>query len=214
MWNPQFCIVRSRALINNTGYFIPAEDPWLLTCLNAPIGWWFAWRRAQHAKDEALRYFNTFMELYPLPKQKAGDCAFLPLLRELAVIQGDVHRSRSLLADWYRHSLGIDRTPTALRDPFQLNVDQFISAISKARGTKKAPLSAAEIGHIRDEYTRTVEPMAHRLVEALQHERTISDLVNAAYGLTPEEVALMWRTAPPRMPLDPKEELRRLGFDA
>jgi hypothetical protein len=39
----------------------------------------------------------------------------------------------------------------------------------------------------------------------------ISDDVNAAYGLTPEEVALMWRTAPPRMPLDPAEELRCLG---
>jgi len=24
--------------------------------------------------------------------------------------------------------------------------------------------------------------------------------VNAAYGLTPEEVAPMWKTAPPRMP--------------
>ena len=65
----------------------------------------------------------------------------------------------------------------------------------------------------RQEYTRTVEPMARRLLDALQHERAISDLVNAAYGLTREEVALMWRTAPPRMPLDPKEELRRLGFD-
>jgi len=53
-----------------------------------------------------------------------------------------------------------------------------------------------------------------RLGEALQHERAISDLVNAAYGLTSDEIALMWRTAPPRMPLGPKEELRRLGFDA
>jgi hypothetical protein len=39
--------------------------------------------------------------------------------------------------------------------------------------------------------------------EALDLERRISDLVNAAYGLTPEEIALMWRTAPPRMPLSP-----------
>jgi hypothetical protein len=31
----------------------------------------------------------------------------------------------------------------------------------------------------------------------------VSDLVNAAYGLTPEEIKLMWATAPPRMPLAP-----------
>ena len=31
-------------------------------------------------------------------------------------------------------------------------------------------------------------------------ERTLSDLVNQAYGLTPTEIDLMWKTAPPRMP--------------
>jgi hypothetical protein len=34
-------------------------------------------------------------------------------------------------------------------------------------------------------------------------KRQVADLVNAAYGLTPEEVALMWKTAPPRMPGEP-----------
>ena len=37
--------------------------------------------------------------------------------------------------------------------------------------------------------------------EALAPEHQISDLVNAAYGLTPEEIALMWQPAPPRMPI-------------
>ena len=54
-------------------------------------------------------------------------------------------------------------------------------------------------------------PVARRLAEAVHHEQSLSDLVNAAYGLTPEEVALIWRTAPPRMPLNPVDELRRLG---
>lgn len=35
----------------------------------------------------------------------------------------------------------------------------------------------------------------HRI--SLQIERT---LINQAYGLTPEEVKLLWATAPPRMP--------------
>jgi hypothetical protein len=48
--------------------------------------------------------------------------------------------------------------------------------------------------------------------DILARERKLSDLVTAAYGLTPKEVALMWRTAPPRMPLDPAEELRRLAL--
>jgi hypothetical protein len=32
-------------------------------------------------------------------------------------------------------------------------------------------------------------------------EMRLADSVNAAYGLTPDEVALLWRTAPPRMPV-------------
>jgi hypothetical protein len=55
-------------------------------------------------------------------------------------------------------------------------------------------LDLAVLHRLREEHTRTILP-----VEAL--ERRISDLVNEAYGLTPEEVALMWETAPPRMPI-------------
>jgi hypothetical protein len=38
-------------------------------------------------------------------------------------------------------------------------------------------------------------------IEAQQLERRLAELVNAAYGLTPAEVELLWRTAPPRMPV-------------
>ena len=31
----------------------------------------------------------------------------------------------------------------------------------------------------------------------------MSDVVNASFGLTPDEVALMWATTPPRMPVAP-----------
>jgi len=37
----------------------------------------------------------------------------------------------------------------------------------------------------------------------LRVEHEISDWVNRAYGLTPDEIALMWQTAPPRMPFTP-----------
>jgi hypothetical protein len=48
---------------------------------------------------------------------------------------------------------------------------------------------------------RTVEPARLLEAEALQLEDRLHDLVNAAYGLTPDEVRLMWDTAPPRMPV-------------
>lgn len=51
-----------------------------------------------------------------------------------------------------------------------------------------------------DELARTIEPARTQAAEALQLERQLSDLVNEAYGLTPDEVALLWETARPRMP--------------
>jgi hypothetical protein len=43
-------------------------------------------------------------------------------------------------------------------------------------------------------------PLRELAAEAGQLERRVSDLVNAAYGLTPAEVDLLWATAPPRTP--------------
>ena len=42
--------------------------------------------------------------------------------------------------------------------------------------------------------------------ESLTLERRLSDLVNEAYHLTPEEITLLWQTAPPRMPIVPTLE--------
>lgn len=36
--------------------------------------------------------------------------------------------------------------------------------------------------------------------EAVELERRVADAVHAAYGFTAADVALMWDTAPPRMP--------------
>ena len=54
---------------------------------------------------------------------------------------------------------------------------------------------------LRDEYTCTIEPARALAAETLTLERTLSDLVNQAYALTPAEIELMWQTAPPRMPI-------------
>ena len=52
-------------------------------------------------------------------------------------------------------------------------------------------------------YTRTLEPARALAAGTLTLERTLSDLVNQAYALTPTEIDLMWKTAPSRMPIPP-----------
>jgi hypothetical protein len=50
---------------------------------------------------------------------------------------------------------------------------------------------------LRDEYTRTLAPARALAAETLNLERTLSDLVKRAYGLTPADIDFIWKTAPP-----------------
>jgi len=74
--------------------------------------------------------------------------------------------------------------------------------VKRIRG-KMEPLTAAGLHALRGEYIRTIAPSRALAAETLNLERTLSDLVNQAYGLTPAEIELIWQTAPPRMPIPP-----------
>ena len=75
----------------------------------------------------------------------------------------------------------------------------------KAKRVMRGKMPAAALKSLRDEHARTIEPARAQAAEALQLERQLSDLVNEAYGLTPDEVAVLWQTAPPRMPFTPAD---------
>jgi len=61
--------------------------------------------------------------------------------------------------------------------------------------------AASALSRDSDEHKATIIPAQTLAKEALILERRISDLVNDAFGLTPDDVDLMWETAPPRMPI-------------
>ena len=97
----------------------------------------------------------------------------------------------------------VPKTPGQPRQKLQdvpaLDAETLAAEVQKARGKRK-PLSVARMQALNAEHTRSVTPLQTLAAEARQRERRVADLVNAAYGLTAEEVALLWRTAPPRMP--------------
>ena len=94
----------------------------------------------------------------------------------------------------------LEKPGKKLQTPYDLDSDAFAHEVKKRRG-KNSALSSAGLRALRAEYTATIEPMRRRMKEAAGLEGRLSGLVNAAYGLTEEEVDLMWRTAPPRMPI-------------
>jgi hypothetical protein len=104
-----------------------------------------------------------------------------------------------LLIDWLKVEHDVITPPQRL-DDLSLSIDDLIEEVRRGRGKKK-PLSAAALRNIREEHARTLAPFAERLREVGRIEVELSDLVCKAYDLTPEEIDLMWQTAPPRMPI-------------
>jgi hypothetical protein len=121
-------------------------------------------------------------------------------VRRLTQIAQSRQSTTRELLDWLSVQHSVEEPTAKLQFAVGLDSDLFAAEVRKARG-KKSPLSLAALRSLREEHTETILPAQAVAKEALASERKISDLVNEAYGLTPEDVELMWATAPPRMPI-------------
>ena len=200
---PRFCLDRNGCFTNNKAFFIPSGDRVLLATLNSPTMWWHNWRFLPHMKDEALTPLGFKMEQLPIaPFENAEAAEASKVVDNIVRIHASTFAASNAIHDWLRHEFGLAKPSQALGQPHKLDADLFVAAVRKALPKSRA-LSVAEIARLKHEHADTLAPACRAADEAFALERKLSDLVNAAYGLTPEEVALMWATAPPRMPLAP-----------
>jgi hypothetical protein len=79
---PRFTLDRTGAFINNTTYFIPVEDLYLLGVLNSSVMWNYCKERLTVIGDSdrggRLRFFRQFVELLPIPE--GGDTSRGPII--------------------------------------------------------------------------------------------------------------------------------------
>jgi hypothetical protein len=199
-WAPSFNLDTEGRLSNNTVYFLPTSDLWVIAVLNSPAAWAFAWRKAQHGKDEALRYFTPFVESFPIPEpteEQRLSCEN-GVRRLVEITKGWQDTVREVL-DWLRTEHGIGKPSLKLQDPVHLTSEDFLTEVRRLRGKAK-PLSVAEHRMLREEHGRLIVPLHGLSNEGQRREEEIAGLVSEAYGLSPDNVRLMWETAPPRMP--------------
>ncbi|MAC52274.1 MAG: type I restriction endonuclease subunit M [Gimesia sp.] len=200
-WRSQWCFDTEGLYTNNTVYFLQGNEYWLLAVANSPVNWWYSWRKAIHGKDEALRFIKKYVLKMPIPIPTSEVLLkSKELIDRLINISQKLNTTTNTILDWLCVEFEITKPNQKLRSLLDLNSDSLITEVRKVRGKKKL-LSAAALKALREEYSTTIAPAKELALEALQLEHQLSDLVNQAYGLTPEEIDLMWKTAPPRMPL-------------
>jgi hypothetical protein len=200
-FHPSYALESESVCSNNKTFILPTGDRYVLALLNSPMMWWFTWRYLPHMKDEALSPSAFLMEKIPVvepsPDVRQGIETAVDRLIEITATR---QQTQSTLLDWLRVEYGIEKPGNKLQVLTTLDSDTFVAEVKRIRGAKQ-PLTAAGLQALRQEYSNTIEPARTLAAEALKLERQINDLVNQAYGLTPEEIDLMWKTAPPRMPI-------------
>lgn len=184
---------------NDKTFIIPTEDLSLLAILNSPLMWWFNWRHLTHLKDEALSPMGYKMERLPIAQLAPANVeSATGLVRRLIEETMAVNAATGSISDWLKHTFAIAKPSRALLNFDVLTADTFVTAVQAAIPRRRR-LTAGDIADLKREHGATIEPArdARRTIFTL--EQQLSELVNSAYGLTSEEVALMWETAPPRM---------------
>ncbi|MGB3683122.1 MAG: N-6 DNA methylase [Rubrobacteraceae bacterium] len=200
-WRPQFAFTEEPTYLVNTAYMWPTTDLWVLAVVNAPLLWAYMWRNATHGKDEALRLIYSFTEKLPIapPTDEARTEAERAVGRLVEITRAEQESRRDAL-DWLRVEYGIQKSGQKLSDFAALTGDEFVEEVRKRRPKGAGRLSPAGLKELRSGYADLATPVREGRAEAAKLEQRLSNLVNEAYGLTPEEVELLWSTAPPRMP--------------
>jgi len=201
IWTGSFALDRNGMYANNTVYFLPIDDLWILAVLNSPLMWSFLWREAQHGKDEALRMFGDFVRALPIPQGP-------PDIEEEAqqIVESLISKGRSDLdavsnfSAWLQNEFGVQELGRKLAIPHLLPTNDFVAEVKRRRASGMDRLRPGELADLKKEHESLRAPLLARAQLGAVEERRLSRLVNQAFGLTPEEVELVARTAPPRMP--------------
>jgi polyhydroxyalkanoate synthesis regulator phasin len=155
-----------------------------------------------HGKDEALRLIYSFVEKLPIaPPTDDARAEVEPAVERLIAITRATQEARRDTLDWLCTEFEIAKPGQKLEDFASLSTDEFIAEVRKRRPKNAGTLKPSALKALREGYQEQATPVQQQRTEAQQLERRLADLVNAAYGLTPAEVDLLWRTAPPRMPV-------------
>lgn len=198
---PQYALDTSGGYGNDKTYFLPTDDLYLLGALNSPLMWWHNWRYFGHMKDEALNPANYKMENLPIaPPTDEIRAEVEPAVQRLIEFTKVNQEATRDILDWLQLEHSVEKPGNKLSNFARLSPEGFLQEVKKRRPKGAGSIGPKTVKELKDAYNDYALPIQSRRAEGLILEHRISDLVNQAYDLTPEEIDLMWKTAPPRMP--------------
>jgi len=202
----EFCFDETGIFTNDLCFIFQSSDQWLLAVLNSPLMWYYLSKTTIHGLNETLRLKNIYTETIsianPTEQIRAEAEELTTQLISLNKTNQQTYRD---ISNWLKSEQNIDKLGQKLEKFNQLTQEDFIAAIKKRKPKSEQALNVTALRAVKDVYNEYTPIINARQIEAKKLEQRLSDLVNQAYQLTPEEIDLMWRTAPPRMPISVPE---------
>ena len=153
-------------------------------------------------KDEALRLIYSFVETMPIaPAPDAIRAEVEPAVQRLIALTKAHREITGSVLDWLRVEFDVETPGQQLEALSRLEKDEFVREVARRRPRSAGRLSPAGVQTLHKVYGEHIPALRANEAEASRLERRLADLVNEAYQLTPEEIDLLWKTAPPRMPI-------------
>jgi hypothetical protein len=113
------------------------------------------------------------------------------------------------MLDWLHVEFGIEKPGQKLESFAALSGDDFMKEVKSRRPRSASRLTPAEVRLLKTTHEKYGRDVRQLQTTINQLETKLSDHVNQAYGLTDEEIAWLWKTAPPRMPIEPSASHRK-----
>ena len=199
---PQFALAPAGACVLANACVWPSADPYLLAVANSPVAWTWLWRSALHGRDHALRLTPHAVEALPVPPPPPGlEGEIGGGVERLLELKGDARAAAGELLDWLAAEYGVGPADAGLLAFAELNATAFVEVVRRHRPRAAEPLAPREVGMLRNAHAEVAPRLTAVQAKAAGLERRLSQLVVRAYGLSADEVELMWATAPPRMPV-------------
>ena len=200
--SPQYAFDVTGMYGNDKTFILPNSDLYLLGCLNSPIAWWYGNRVFTKMLSDAVSPMGFIFESLPIaqPTPTIRTETEEIVTRLIAITKENQQRNREV-CEWLQSTHNIPKLGQKLEDFASLTQADFVQAIRDRLPKISGDLSPKAFKAVNEAYQEYAIPIQRDRAEANRLEHRLSDLINQAYQLTPEEIELMWRTAPPRMPI-------------
>ena len=157
----------------------------------------------QHSINDTLRMFGEQVKTLPItPPINIIRAEVELIVMRLIEITRASHQIQQLMLDWILSEFEVQEHGRYLKNFAEFDIKAFIDEVRKRRPKTARKLTPAVLKDLQAGYAEQIAPIQQYGAEVAMLERKLNDLINAAYGPTPEEIALLWSTAPLRMPLE------------